>query len=92
MSVNRNSVFSMMNEIALLADVKPDVYRVSLTRERHTDAFIAYVTFRGSVAHLQSLEARGNTPESALSVLLDTLEQRFGRCETCGGYRDGEGE
>ncbi len=80
---------ALMNEIKRF-DCRPTVYRVAVTAWYHTEGYSASVDFRAS--DIRSLSARGNSPREALTTLLATLSDAFGKCQHCGEYHTGKGE
>ena len=84
-----SDVQSLMNEIKNF-DSEPSIFTVSLVAADHRSGFAANVVFRSNVEGAASyLEAHGNTPEEALSILLNTLKAKWGKCPHCGNYSHG---
>lgn len=83
------TVHGLMREITG-ADVRPSVYRLSLTATDFAFGYEASVNFRSNVRGASSLSAHGTTPEETLTLLRDELISKFGKCEHCGSYQTGE--
>jgi len=81
------SVGSVMQEIVNF-DCQPSVFNVSLVKSDHKTGFDANVIFRSTHPDaLSSLSAHNDDPEKALSILLEQLTKRWGKCEQCGSYQ-----
>ena len=72
-------------------DCEPAIFKVTLVVNMWSSGYSAVVLFREAPNKKATLhiEAHGETPEEALSYLLETLEKKFSKCPTCGQYQKG---
>lgn len=82
------------NVKALMEQIKntetsPAIFKVLIIATDCNCGFDAVIEFRSNARGASGISAHAETPEEALSILLDELIEKFGKCEYCQHFKNG---